>query len=74
MAGPSRFLIVAVVTAVALWLAASAIGVSSAMLQSASIVLGFAGILVASAVELVLKRREPAKPATQATKASPEEG
>ena len=73
MAGPSRFLIVAVVAAVALWLAASAIGVSSAMLQSSSIVLGFAGILVASAVELVLKRREPAKPSAPAAKASPEE-
>jgi hypothetical protein len=74
MAGPSRFLIVAVATAAGLWLAASAIGVSSAMLQSASVVLGFAGILVASIVEFVLKRREPAKPAAPAAKASAEEG
>ena len=73
MAGPSRFLIVAVATAASLWLACNAIGVRPAILQSAAPVFGFAGIMVASALEFFLKRREPAKPAAPAAKRGPEE-
>jgi hypothetical protein len=61
-----RFLFVAVGTAAALWLAATAIGVSSAVLSRSAIVLGLAGVIVAGGVEALLKRRrarvEPGAP------------
>jgi hypothetical protein len=66
MAGPSRFLLVAVGSAAALWLVAAAIGVSADVLQRDAIVLGFAGVAAASLVEMVLKRRRPSEPAASA--------
>ncbi|GAC1307289.1 MAG: hypothetical protein NVSMB19_19940 [Vulcanimicrobiaceae bacterium] len=67
MARPSRFFLIAVGTAAMLWLVASGIGVSSAVLQRSVIVFGFAGVVAASAVEALLVRRQPPKPTAMKT-------
>lgn len=63
MAGPVRFLVVAVGVAAALWIAAAAIGVSAAILANAAIVFGFFGVCTAAAVETLMKWRRKTAPA-----------
>jgi hypothetical protein len=54
---PTRFFFVTVGVVVLCWLVGSAIGLSMATLQQTVIVFAFVGLIIASALETILKRK-----------------